>query len=123
MITLLTLAVVAAGIYLAYRLYGKAGAKTGERAAGGIFYQASLNKYYVDEIYDFILVRPFTAVANCFARFVDPWVIDGTVNGVGTTARGFSMAWRGLQSGNVQHYVAMFLAGTLALLAYYLGQL
>ena len=123
MITLLTLAVVAIGIYLAYAMYGKAGAKTGQRAAGGIFYQASLNKYYVDEIYDFIFVRPFTAVANFCARVVDPWVIDGTVNGVGATARGFSMVWRGLQSGNVQHYVAMFLAGTLALLAYYLGQL
>jgi NADH-quinone oxidoreductase subunit L len=123
LVTLLTLAIVAVGIYLAYAIYGKAGAKAEPGAGGGVFYQVSLNKYYVDEIYDFIFVRPFTAISTFFARFIDPWVIDGAVNGVAATARGFSMIWRGLQTGNVQHYVAMFLVGTLALLAYYLGQL
>jgi hypothetical protein len=31
--------------------------------------------------------------------------------------------WCGLQTGNVQHYLAGFLLGTLALLAYYFGEL
>jgi hypothetical protein len=42
---------------------------------------------------------------------------------VAVTARGFSNVWRYLQTGNVQHYAAMFLTGALALLAYFLGQL
>jgi NADH-quinone oxidoreductase subunit L len=54
---------------------------------------------------------------------VDPWVIDGAVNGIAATVRGFSWVWRGLQTGNVQHYLAGFLLGTLALLAYYIGEL
>ena len=37
--------------------------------------------------------------------------------------RGASTIWRAIQTGNVQHYAAMFLVGALALLAYYLGQL
>ena len=47
----------------------------------------------------------------CLLSVFDPWVIDGTVNGVAATARGFSTVWRGLQTGNVQHYVVGFLAG------------
>ena len=122
-VTFLTLAVVATGIYLAYRLYGKPGALAVKRTSSGFLYDLTLNKYYIDEIYDFIFVRPFTATATFFASIVDPWVIDGAVNGVAATARGFSTIWRGLQTGNVQHYAAMFLVGVLALLAYYLGQL
>ena len=75
-----------------------------------------------DEIYDFVFVRPFTACSRFFAEIIDPWVIDGAVNGVAALTRGLSQAWRGLQTGNVQHYAAGLLLGTLALLAYYLGQ-
>ncbi len=122
LVTGLTLAVVAAGIYLAYLMYGKPGAQPAS-VPSGLLHKISLNKYYVDEIYDFALVRPFTLVAKFFASIVDPWVIDGAVNGVAATTRGLSTIWRGLQSGNVQHYAAMFVTGALALLAYYLGQL
>jgi NADH-quinone oxidoreductase subunit L len=124
MVTLLTLAVVAVGIFLAYQKYGRAEAKIDvSAAAGGVLHGLSLNKFYIDEIYDAVLVRPFTACSNFLAKFIDPWVIDGAVNGVAATARGLSSIWRGLQTGNVQHYVAGFLVGTVALLAYYLGQL
>jgi NADH-quinone oxidoreductase subunit L len=123
-VTLITLGVVAVGIIIAFIKYGRADAKISASAAeGGFFYGLSLNKYYVDEFYDAVVVRPFTACSAFFARFFDPWVIDGAVNGVAATARGFSWIWRGLQTGNVQHYVAGFLLGTLALLAYYLGQI
>jgi len=121
-VTALTFAVVAVGILLAYAKYGKARAQT-KPAGGGLLYRLSLNKYYIDECYDSVLVRPFTAFSSFCARFIDPWLIDGTVNGVALTARGFSQIWRGLQTGNVQHYVAMFLTGALALLTYLLGQL
>ena len=122
-VTLLTLAVVAVGIYFAYAKYGRDGTEVEQRAgAGGLLYRLSLNKYYVDEIYDHVFVRPFTAISDFFARFIDPWVIDGTVNGVAAVTRGSSQVWRGLQTGNVQHYAAGLLVGTLALLAYYFGQ-
>ena len=99
-VTLLTVGVVAVGIYLAYLKYGRAGSAVEQKdLAGGLLYQLSLNKYYVD-----------------------PWVIDGTVNGVAALVRWSSQVWRGVQTGNVQHYAAGLLLGTLALLAYYLGQ-
>jgi len=122
MVTLLTLAVVAAGIYCAYVKYARAAAGIGQEPAS-LLYRLSLNKYYIDELYDLFIVRPFTACARFFARFVDPSVIDGAVNGIAASVRGFSWVWRGLQTGNVQHYLAGFLLGTLALLAYYIGEL
>jgi NADH-quinone oxidoreductase subunit L len=124
MITLITLAIVAAGIGLAYAKYGRTDSKVGASVdSGGILYRLSLNKYYVDEIYDAVFVRPFTACSQFFAQIIDPSVIDGAVNGIAAATRGMSSIWVGLQTGNVQHYLAAFLVGTLALLAYCLGQL
>jgi NADH-quinone oxidoreductase subunit L len=123
MVTVITLAIVSVAICLAYVKYGRTGAYVGASAgAGGMLYRLSLNKYYVDEIYDAIFVRPFTACSRFFAEFIDPWVIDGTVNGVAAAARGASSIWVGIQTGNVQQYLAAFLVGALALLAYCLGQ-
>jgi len=122
MVTLLTLAVVAGGIYWAYVKYGKAGAQIAAESEN-LGYRLSLNKYYIDDVYDALIVRPFTAGSRFLAQIIDPWVIDGTVNGIAALARGFSWVARGLQTGNVQHYVAGVLVGTLALLAYYIGQL
>jgi NADH-quinone oxidoreductase subunit L len=124
MVTLLTLVIVGVGIYLAYARYGRASAAIDAKAgAGSMLYRLSLNKYYVDEIYDRIFVRPFTACSRFFAEFIDPQVIDGTVNGVAAAARRASFIWVGLQTGNVQHYLVAFLVGVVALLAYCLGQL
>ncbi len=121
---LLTLAIVGLGYLLAYLSYCRE-AKVAERfsalARGGP-YRLLLNKYYVDELYDFLIVRPFTAISRTLAQSFDPKVIDGAVNGVAASARGLSSLWRGMQTGNVQHYLVGFIAGTLALLAYYLGQ-
>jgi NADH-quinone oxidoreductase subunit L len=123
-VTLITLAIVGAVIYLAYLNYGRPGAQLGAGSgAGGLLYRLSLNKYYIDEIYDRVFVRPFTACSEFFAQFIDLRVIDGTVNGIAAATRGVSSIWLGLQTGNVQHYLAAFLLGALALLAYCLGQL
>ena len=119
----LTLVIVAAGIALAYVKYGRPRVTVDQGAGtGGILYRISLNKYYVDEIYDWLLVRPFTAISDWLAWVFDLAVIDGIVNGVAARVRAMSSIWRTLQTGNVQHYVMGFLAGTLALLAYYLRQ-
>jgi NADH-quinone oxidoreductase subunit L len=120
----LTLAVVSVGILLAYLCYGR-GAELPERLstlASGGFYRLLLNKYYIDELYDFLIVRPFTGTSQMLAQAFDPKVIDGAVNGIAAGTRGLSAIWRGMQTGNVQHYLVGFVAGAVALLAYYLGQ-
>jgi NADH-quinone oxidoreductase subunit L len=122
-LTLLTLGIVAIGIFFAYLKYGRPADRVEAKdLAGNLLYRISLNKFYVDEIYDYIFARPFTACSRFFADFIDPRVIDGTVNGVAAVTRGLSWVWCGVQTGNVQHYAAGLLVGTLAFLAYFLGQ-
>ena len=121
----LTLAIVALAILLAYFSYGREGKlpRNLSSFAWGAPYRLFFNKYYVDELYDFVIVRPFTSCSRWLALVFDPGVIDGLVNGVAKGTRGFSLIWREIQTGNIQHYLIGFLIGTLGILAYYLGQL
>ena len=123
-LTLFTLAIGALGFLFAYFAYGRSSKLPGRLAslAGGGPYRLLLHKYYVDELYDFLIVRPFTYCSRWLAQVFDPEVIDGLVNAVAKGARGFSLIWREIQTGNVQHYLAGFLAATLALLAYFFNQ-
>jgi NADH-quinone oxidoreductase subunit L len=115
--------VVAVGIYLAYVKYGRAEKAEPAPAVGNVgLYRLLLNGYSIDEIYDRVVVRPFTAASDWLARVFDPAVIDGVVNGVAKVTRGFSLIWRETQTGNIQHYLLGLLAGTLALLFHYLAQ-
>jgi NADH-quinone oxidoreductase subunit L len=78
-------------------------------------YRASLNKWYVDEIYDRTIVRPTFAGATGLWKRVDVNLIDGAVNGV---AR--AIAWGGwllrlTQSGQTQHYALGMALGAVVL--------
>jgi NADH-quinone oxidoreductase subunit L len=77
------------------------------------------DKWRVDELYGALVVRPLFAVADAAARFFDPHVVDGAVNGTAALVARWSDAWRRLQTGNLQHYALSFLAGALVLLGYY----
>jgi NADH-quinone oxidoreductase subunit L len=117
LLVVLTVAIALAGIGAAYFLYGRARRAAG---AGGSLWDLLAHKYYIDEFYDFVFVRPFTAAANWLARVFDPEIIDGAVNGVAGLVRFISGSGRRLQSGNVQHYLFAFLIGTLLVFAYWL---
>jgi len=115
----LTFAIAALGFFLAYLGYGR-GAGVPERISSWPAFNWLARKYYVDEMYDLILVRPFTRCAAWMAQSFDPKFIDGAVNGVAGRVLGSSLFWRQVQTGNVQHYLFGFLAGALVILAYYL---
>jgi NADH-quinone oxidoreductase subunit L len=54
--------------------------------AGGLVYRLSFNKYYIDELYDRIIVQPYLIATRAFAWF-DQHIIDGLVNLTGTFIR------------------------------------
>ncbi len=120
--TFLALGIAGLGLYLAYRFHYQEETTPETQAAqsGGMFHRLLLNKYYVDEIYDTLFVRPLTRGAGWFADTFDLVVIDRFVNGLANQVRSNSLFWRQLQTGNVQHYLMCFLGGTLLILAYYL---
>ena len=118
-LTAITLGIAALGIFVAFVFYGRE-SRIAERIAATGLYRWLAGKYYVDEFYDRLFVRPFAACAGWLARSFDPGFIDGIVNGVAASVRATSLSWRRLQSGNVQHYLFAFLAGTLLIFAYFL---
>jgi len=120
---LIALSVVAAiaGIVIAFRLYLQSPASvTALQERFSFLHRAWLNKYWVDEFYDAIVVRPLAAFANWCWRFWDVGVVDGTVNGVGYTLEGASALLRLFQTGFVGTYALFFALGVAALLLHYL---
>ncbi len=63
------------------------------------------NKWYVDELYDAIIVNPLNSLAGFFKNMVEKNVIDGAVNGVGKLVAYGSRQLRLVQSGQVGNYV------------------
>lgn len=111
-----SLSVVAAivGIVVAYTMYFKDSDKPAAVAARlkGL-YTASLNKFYLDEVWMFITKK---VIFNCVSRpiaWFDRHVIDGTMDNIANVTQRASHRVRGLQSGQMQRYVAFLVAGTI----------
>ena len=83
----------------------------------GAIHKVLWNKYYVDELYDFIIVRPvkWTAV-NILVAVTDGKIIEGIVNGIPSRIAAFGEHIRKVQSGNLQHYAIGMCVGFFAIL-------
>lgn len=82
----LSVAVAAAGFYLAYLIYyqGRLAPERFSSLAGGLFYRLSYNKYYIDEIYQFFFVNGTLLLARIGA-WIDQYIIDFIVDGSAKT--------------------------------------
>jgi NADH-quinone oxidoreductase subunit L len=84
------------------------------------FHNMLLNKYWLDEIYDVVIVRPLVRLSDrVLYRGVDAGLIDGAANGTARLVRGF--AANGLkyaQSGLAQSYIFFMIIGAVALVGY-----
>jgi NADH-quinone oxidoreductase subunit L len=88
-------------------------------ASLGAFYNAVLNKYYVDEIYAKIFVKPLVdGSTSILWQGVDRKVIDDTVNNAADGARHVSDEVRHMQSGNLRSYAGWIAAGAAVVIAY-----
>jgi NADH-quinone oxidoreductase subunit L len=134
------------GFFVAYSMYYKKSDRamqlaTQYRAA----YQGLLNKYYVDEIYDFFFVNRAKGLGTGLWRFDagyvdgavngsawatvkgavgsgwwDRWIVDGAVRFVGGIVKTFSWPVRLVQTGYVQNYAMVMILGVLVFIGYVL---
>jgi NADH-quinone oxidoreductase subunit L len=104
----LTTAIAIAAILVAWVRY-----RTYKEEQVGTFGKLLENKWYVDEIYDAIIVRPVTAIGGVLNRFVERSGIDGIVNGVGRLVNYGGRQMRWLQSGQVGSYVLLMVISML----------
>lgn len=131
------------GVALGWLMYGK-GSISPDRMAERFkpIYTLLLNKYYIDEIYNAVIIKPILAlcrflwsfdnavidgIVNFFGRFTlflsrlhdtfDKYVVDGLVNGAGYTIWGIGSVIRQAQTGKVQNYAIVIFAGVIVMLA------
>ena len=83
-------------------------------------YLLSLNKWYVDEVYDHTVVRPTVRLAQHLWARVDAGLIDGAVNGVARAIAWWGWLMRLFQSGQMQHYALGMTLGAVIILTVYL---
>jgi len=121
-ITLMFISVAAAGLgfYLAYVLYLKRPELPQKIADSlGALYQAVVNKYYVDEIYADLFVKPLVdGSTRILWHGVDQGVIDAAINDTADGARHVSDSARQMQSGNVRSYAGWVAVGGAVIIAY-----
>jgi NADH-quinone oxidoreductase subunit L len=114
----LSAVIALAGIGLAWLMYDRRPDLPGKlaRSAQGL-YQLSLNKFYLDELYDALIVQPLVGFAH-FCRILDLHVVDGLVDLAGHVPRLIGARFKPVQNGLVQFYaLAMVLGLTVLLVA------
>ncbi len=91
-----------------------------ERFSGA--YRVLVNKYYVDEFYNWLVVRPIRVGSEkVLWQAIDAGAIDGVlVNGTAEATAGVGSVLRRIQSGNLRSYAAWVLLGTVVWLGYLL---
>jgi NADH-quinone oxidoreductase subunit L len=108
------------GFFFAWLLYYKSPglpARITARIHG--IYLIVLHKYYVDEGYGQLIIKPLLALSTVvFWRGIDQGVIDGLVNGAGSASKGIGGELRRIQSGNIRSYAAWVAIGGAAVIAY-----
>jgi NADH-quinone oxidoreductase subunit L len=101
--------------------------RNGERAARARTHVEPLHrllsgKYYVDELYEAFIGRPIQWVSErVFLRLGDRLLIDGTLNGMASMARGTAGQLARVQTGNLHFYAFLVLAGLVAVLLWSWG--
>src|SRR3989442_1498161 len=81
-----------------------------------------LNAYYVDALYDRVIVRPLLALSEFLARVFALRLIDGLVNALGRSVVAWAAGIRHLQTGYTVNYALTMLAGAVAILAFLLSR-
>jgi NADH-quinone oxidoreductase subunit L len=109
------------GILLAYFLYAKP-STVPQRMAHQFkrLYSLSLNKWFFDEFYDLVFVKPTIFLSFLLWKEVDKGVIDGIVNGVAEFCQTSAASLRRLQTGQLQTYALVMAIGLFGMVSVFL---
>ncbi|MDP2780012.1 NADH-quinone oxidoreductase subunit L [Devosia sp.] len=108
------------GFVAAYWMYIRRPEMPGQLAATNPgLYKFLLNKWYFDELYDAIFVRPALWIGRAFWKGFDDWLIDDKITeGLGRRVQNVTGWVTKLQSGYLYHYAFVMLIGIAALLTW-----
>jgi NADH-quinone oxidoreductase subunit L len=117
LLILASVTAAAIGIAVAFRLYlQKPDIPPALAARFPGAYKLLVNKYYVDELYGAVVVRPLVQGSDWIYRRFDLKVVDGAVNGSAAATNAFAKILAFLQSGFIKDYGLAFLLGLVVIL-------
>ncbi len=119
MLMIISTALILVVVFFAWRKFSKY-ENTGEEETG--LGKVLENKWYVDEIYDAVIVKPVNGLAAFFNSVIEKSGIDKLVNGVGRLVQYGSRQFRYLQSGLVGNYILLMVLAVVLFIwaAFYL---
>ena len=111
------------GLLIAWWFYIKS-PETPKKLAQSVrgLYTLVLHKYYIDELYNTVIVQPLLWIStNVLWHVIDEGAIDGTVNGIGRGMRESGAHVRQIQSGNARSYATWVVIGAVGVTVLMLG--
>ncbi len=109
------------GIAIAYSLYIANPSIPGKfTSTFPALHRAVYNKWYIDEIYDFVIVNPCKSLGRFLWKGFDVVVVDGCVNGVAKIVMSFGGVIRYVQTGQIYNYAWSMAFGVVVIVGYYL---
>ena len=110
------------GAVVALAMYGGLWDWQRRRENPGLAWRALSNKFFVDDVYQFLFTSVGMLVATALAFVVDTTWIDGVVNGFGTVTTKVAAVGRRVQTGLVRSYALGILGGGVLLLAFFVAR-
>jgi len=122
LVSLMPTLMMLGGLALAYYMYVVDKTMPAALArANPLLYRFLLNKWYFDELYDFLFVRPAFWIGRLFWKGGDGYIIDGFgPDGISARVQDVTRNVVRLQTGYVYHYAFAMLIGVAALATWYL---
>jgi NADH-quinone oxidoreductase subunit L len=118
---LVSTAAAVGGLFIAYLFYIRYPLMPGRLAARVPWiYRVLIDKYYVDELYDAVIVRPAVRASELVYAHFDLKVIDGALNGSASAANLAGLGFSRLQTGLIKDYALAFLLGVVLFLGFIL---
>jgi len=108
------------GMALAYKMFAF---KPLEAKENTPFKKLLLNKFFIDELYDFVIVKPLLKGSYFIANIIEPKIFDGFIEFNVRTYTKSATLFSKLQNGNVRYYALYFLVGISAMSYYILYKL
>ena len=123
MLVILAIVVAVAGVVLAWYMYVSTPIRPAEIGnARTPLTRLLLNAYYVDALYDRLIVRPLFALCGVLAWLFDTRVIDGIVNVTGKAVMMSGTRLRRVQTGYTVNYALTMLVGAVLLVGFFLAR-
>jgi NADH-quinone oxidoreductase subunit L len=121
-VAILSFGIALAGLAAAWVVYGRNPSTAGKpdplANMLGAVYSGARNKWWVDEFYQSIIIKPYRAVSVILAEPVDQGLIDGIAIGLGALTRTISQYFRKMENGYVRSYAFSVVLGIVLIFTY-----